>query len=116
MTQAATSWPTPDASVANDGESLDQWDTRRERVKAAANNGNGMGEPIAMAAQRFPRPETTMPDGEACSNLMPTLPQPRRLNLRFVEWLMGFPTKWVEGGGATLCERWATRSSSTSRR
>lgn len=42
--------PTPDASNANDGEQLDTWLDRRERVKAKGINGNGMGMPLAIAA------------------------------------------------------------------
>lgn len=42
--------PTPSASNANDGEQLDTWFERRERVKQTANNGNGMGMPLAIAA------------------------------------------------------------------
>lgn len=42
--------PTPDASNANDGEGLETWLERRERVKAKGINGNGMGMPLAIAA------------------------------------------------------------------
>lgn len=42
--------PTPDASNANDGEGLDTWLERRERIKAKGINGNGMGMPLAIAA------------------------------------------------------------------
>ncbi len=47
----AQQWPTPDASVANDGEGLSTWLARRERVKATAKNGNGMGTPLTIAVQ-----------------------------------------------------------------
>jgi hypothetical protein len=46
-----TSWPTPDASVAQDGEGLESWQRRRERLKAQKRNGNGCGIPLTMAAQ-----------------------------------------------------------------
>jgi DNA (cytosine-5)-methyltransferase 1 len=46
-------FPTPDASAANDGEGLDTWRARRERVKLTAQNGNGMGIPLAIAALEF---------------------------------------------------------------
>lgn len=42
--------PTPDASNANDGEQLDTWTARRDRVKLTAKNGNGMGMPLAIAS------------------------------------------------------------------
>lgn len=47
---AAQLLPTPDASNANDGEGLETWLARRERVKAKGINGNGMGMPLAIAA------------------------------------------------------------------
>lgn len=43
--------PTPSACVANDGEGVDTWLARRERVKVTANNGNGMGTPLTIAVQ-----------------------------------------------------------------
>lgn len=43
--------PTPAAMNPNDGESSESWLARRERVKATAKNGNGMGMPLAIAAQ-----------------------------------------------------------------
>jgi hypothetical protein len=46
-----TGWPTPDASVAQDGEKPETWLARRERLKEAADNGNGCGTPLAMAVQ-----------------------------------------------------------------
>lgn len=46
-----TSWPTPDASVAQDGETLETWQARREILKAQKKNGNGCGIPLTMAAQ-----------------------------------------------------------------
>lgn len=45
--------PTPDASNANDGEGLDTWLERRERVKAKGINGNGRGMPLAIAALKL---------------------------------------------------------------
>ena len=52
------SWPTPDAMVANLTEDLDNWQTRRERVKATKKNGNGFGMPLAVAARMWPTPDT----------------------------------------------------------
>ena len=48
--------PTPAASNPNDGEGVDTWLARRERVKATANNGNGMGTPLSIAVQMIPTP------------------------------------------------------------
>lgn len=47
-------WPTPNASVANLGESVESWDARRARVKLTARNGNGMGAQLTIEAQRCP--------------------------------------------------------------
>ena len=48
--------PTPAACNPNDGESPETWLARRERVKLTANNGNGMGMPLSIAAQLIPTP------------------------------------------------------------
>jgi hypothetical protein len=45
------SWPTPDASVFQEGESPETWLRRREQLKLTANNGNGCGTPLAMSVQ-----------------------------------------------------------------
>jgi hypothetical protein len=55
-------WPTPDASVAQDGETPETWLARRERLKAKKNNGNGCGTPLSMAAALWSTPRAT--DGE----------------------------------------------------
>ena len=54
--------PTPSACVANDGEGTETWLARRERVKAAKVNGNGMGMPLTIAVQLLPTPQAT--DGQ----------------------------------------------------
>jgi hypothetical protein len=43
--------PTPAASNPNDGEPTESWLARRSRVKMTAQNGNGMGMPLTIAAQ-----------------------------------------------------------------
>ena len=59
--------PTPSASNANDGESTDSWLARRERVKQTANNGNGMGMPLAIAVQLLPTPQVADMQGDQAS-------------------------------------------------
>lgn len=49
----------------------------------------------------FPHDPTTSPDGDECSRLISALPPPRRLNVRFVEWLMGFPSGWGDAGASS---------------
>jgi hypothetical protein len=52
--------PTPAAGSFNDGESLESWESRRDRLKATGVNGNGMGTPLAIAVQQlFPTPGAT---------------------------------------------------------
>lgn len=48
--------PTPNASVAQDGETPETWLARREKIKAKGINGNGMGTPLTIAVQPLPTP------------------------------------------------------------
>ena len=48
--------PTPSAGQFNDGESVETWQARRDRVRETANNGNGFGVPLAMAVKVLPTP------------------------------------------------------------
>jgi hypothetical protein len=98
------SWPTPDASVAQDGERPATWLARRERVKLTANNGNGMGMPLTIAVQLWPTPTARDFRSPGRSRLERTgskagecLPQAigGQLNPMWVEWLMGFPAEWT---------------------
>lgn len=99
--------PTPAAGNFNDGEDVAAWDIRRARVKATSTAGNGMGEPLAIAAKRMtetlfgdyapairrweqvtghPAPAPTEPTGRGGAH---------RLSARFAEWMMGLPPGWV---------------------
>lgn len=49
--------PTPNASVANDGEGPETWLARREQVRARRVNGNGMGMPLTIAVQLLSTPD-----------------------------------------------------------
>ena len=102
--------PTPSACIANDGERPETWLARRERVKLTANNGNGMGMPLTIAAQLLPTPtvndagNSTLPPsqrgrdslpGQMLRNdSVPTGPG-THLNPSFVEEMMGFPVGWT---------------------
>jgi hypothetical protein len=48
---AMQSWPTPNAQVSQDGESLETWLKRKEAMKAKGYNGNGCGTPLTIAVQ-----------------------------------------------------------------
>ena len=51
--------PTPAASRFNDGESLESWQARNERLRELGTNGNGMGTPLPIAVQLLPTPLVT---------------------------------------------------------
>ena len=53
---ASSLLPTPAASNPNDGETLESWQARRERVKARRINGNGFGMPLTIAVRLLPTP------------------------------------------------------------
>nr|WP_238400055.1 hypothetical protein [Kocuria indica] len=102
--------PTPAAGNFNDGEDVAAWDARRIRVKEATGNGNGMGEPLSVAAKRLasttastfgeytpairrweritghPAPAPTEPTGRGGAH---------RLSAKFAEWMMGLDPGWV---------------------
>lgn len=58
---AVKMWPTPSASVANDGEKPETWLASAEKLKEKHINGNGAGMPLTIAAQLWPTP--TKSDG-----------------------------------------------------
>jgi hypothetical protein len=62
--------PTPTAGNFNDGESLDQWESRRQRQAARGINGNGMGTPLTVAVQLLPTP--TASDSKASGGNSPS--------------------------------------------
>lgn len=63
LSSASSMWPTPDASLMNDGEDPAQWQARADRIKEQHKNGNGAGTPLTVAAARWPTP--TAQDSEA---------------------------------------------------
>lgn len=84
LTDAIRVWPTPVASLVNDGESISSWSERRERNKAKGINGNGQGMPLTIASRLAP--STTGRASQKDSG--------RRLNPAFSTWLMGLPWWW----------------------
>lgn len=80
-------WPTPDAALFNDGQTIEAWQARNAKERAKGYNGNGGGVPLAMRA-RLEEPTR------------PAL----RLNPSWVEALMGFPSDWtLPPPGADQC-------------
>ena len=118
-------WPTPAASVVNDGESAESWEARRKKLKLKGTNGNGAGKPLTVASVSWPTPAARDGKGansrEHCetgkgrahmdqlpnfvAHSLPPVPttqdgetsssSTRRLNPRFVEILMGWPVGWT---------------------
>ena len=48
-------WPTPDASVSNDGQDPESYEERRQKMRRRKYNGNSGGTPLAIAAQSAQR-------------------------------------------------------------
>jgi hypothetical protein len=101
-------WPTPSAGNFNDGENLDNWQTRRKQNRAKGINGNGMGTPLAVAVRLWPTPTAVDgTSGPGHGHTMEGSPSLRTaaqddgemLNPAWVEALMGFPPGWTDIGG-----------------
>ncbi len=91
---AAANWPSPQARDHKGALPLEARDRKMDTLDEAAE-------------QRFPSsrpdPETSTPGGESSKAT-------RRLNPRFVEWLMGWPAAWTDFGcSETELSRWRRR-------
>lgn len=64
---SSSAWPTPDASVINDGEGAATFFVRRERVRVTKKNGNGMGIPLTVASVAWPTPTARDHRSGSCS-------------------------------------------------
>ena len=81
-------WPTPSASVVNDGEDPTTWQARADVLKLERKNGNGAGTPLTVASARWHQ-DRTASSGHQSSKSIP------RLNPRFVEWMLNWPIGWT---------------------
>lgn len=88
----AAMWPTPDAMVANLTEDPTRWTARREAVAATGINGNGFGEPLAMAV-RTPQDGPRSREERTATGA---------LNPEFSGWLMGAYPGWTLPDGPPL--------------
>lgn len=80
LPSAAAQWPTPSASVANDGESPQTWHARAAKLKEKHGNGNGAGMPLTVASVSWPTPTVrdhkgggtavTRPDGKSRMDML----------------------------------------------
>jgi hypothetical protein len=119
-TAVKAEWATPNASVANDGETLESWLARRERVKLTAANGNGFGvqltQQVKLESWSTPRVEgfdagggkgrSLAQEAKDCSGGLPdpaslnTNGKPREwsgvLNPDWVLQLQGYPEGWLD--------------------
>jgi len=59
-------WPTPDGSVVNDSEPVEQWKARQRRELLKGHNANGMGTPLSIAARSWATPK--LPSGGSQPN------------------------------------------------
>lgn len=98
LTDQARQWATPNASVANDGETPETWHAPADALKQKGINGNGAGIPLTIQAQDFGRAflpdRTTTKAGAATSPTIRT--SPLQLNELFVEVLMGLRSGWTD--------------------
>lgn len=110
-------WPTPCASLHNDGEDPAQWLARAEVLKAKHHNGNGAGMPLAVAVRLWPTPcasdhrDRGTAESPAIARrraigkqVVLSMSMPGRLNPDWVEALMGFPPGWTRIDGPSGAE------------
>lgn len=98
-------WPTPAASLPNDGEEPAQWLRRFVRNATKKTGATRAGVPLAVAARapvvlsiakinRVPQALEVLRQHEASPD--PGLASTEMLNPAWVEHLMGFPEGWTE--------------------
>lgn len=119
-------FPTPSASLHNDGEDPERWQTRADRLREKHGNGNGAGTPLPVAVARLTDDGVLVNWGKyaaatAAAESASGRPAPMptaldgagkpRLSPRFVEWMMLLPDQWV-----TEPSLWVTWTPSAARR
>jgi hypothetical protein len=88
LNEAATHWPTPRSSP-----------NENRNTQSAPSHGLTHGKTLSGEAISFPPPPPTSTPGPTSLNRILALLRPsvrRRLNPRFVEWLMGWPIGWSD--------------------
>jgi hypothetical protein len=106
------SWPTPDASIAQDGESYETWEARRLATKERVKNGNGFGTPLTIAAQMagWPTPMAGTPAQKGYNEAGNT--DSGRKTVALVHWSTPRANKWgfpdAHGSQETPLASWAT--------
>ncbi len=97
-------WPTPDASVAQDGESPETWLLRRAQLKSKHNNGNGCGMPLAMAAKLSGWPTPSASDKTNAESLESKKSRGSGgINLHEAARIAGWPTPDTNARGGAQC-------------
>lgn len=82
--------PTPNASLQNYEEPVDQFMERRARLQEKHQNGNGIGLPLGVA-MRMSDGEPTSPQSDDGKKSPAPL-----LNPSFVAWMLGMPAEWSD--------------------
>jgi hypothetical protein len=106
----AEQWPTPTAKLGDARRGMPSPTQGQKRLQGRRNLDDMVSVHDGLQAQRIHRPGTkSWPDGQTSR---------RRLNTRFVEWLMGFPPGWTEirCPATTRSEPLATPSSLSKRK
>jgi hypothetical protein len=105
----SSSWPTPDASVSNDGEEPATFEARRQREMANGQNGNGMGTPLAQKVKTWPTPRAldgSCPEQPATWEARRDRKAEEGINLHYPLQVAAakWPTPNVPNGGRSLSE------------
>ena len=102
-------WPTPTVVMSGENRTIEQFEAAKERalIKQKGNNGNGIGEDLAIAVKRRMWPTPIRRDGRTFAGAArspnavgsePLVIQVGgKLNPAWVAWLMGFPATWTDG-------------------
>jgi hypothetical protein len=105
----ASTWATVDANCGERGNKMTEKQRTRKRGQPKIINHQAHAFPCSLrapaAGNTSPIPTVrddslpflwtvTLPSGAQCLNVDPTLPR-RRLNVKFVEWLMNLPEGWT---------------------
>lgn len=94
-------WPTPTASLTNDGETPESFERRRRRLQETGVNGNGAGTPLTIAAKMWQTPRASDGPHGGPNGSKGDLPLPSQ-SIAETEKLWATPTArdWKDGGGS----------------
>jgi len=95
-------WPTPTASLTNDGETPESFE-RRRRLQETGVNGNGAGTPLTIAAKMWQTPRASDGPHGGPNGSKGDLPLPSQ-SIAETEKLWATPTArdWKDGGAPSM--------------